>query len=180
MMDLINHRLEEHQMNKAQAKLTEVPSAPPPQAERTETADPSCAEAFDEKEDVDCQGRPIAVSSKKKAKQKQKGRPKYTPSSPMNSWRVPSVQPSFMQTVTPYCCDCSRCWEVQQKPRVTTLSMAGGRSFAMVRNDLTSFFEKIFDFQEPSDRERKDQLGLCKVVLELCTVEIGCGILCRI
>ena len=50
----------------------------------------------------------------------------------------------------------------------------------MVRNDLTSFFEKIFDFQEPSNRERKDQLGLCKVVLELCTVEIGCGILCRI
>ena len=93
MMDLINHRLEEHQMNKAQAKLAEVPSAPSPQAERTETTDPSCAEAFDEKEDVDCQGRPIAVSSKKKAKQKQKSKPKYTPYSPMNSWRVPSVQP---------------------------------------------------------------------------------------
>lgn len=166
-------------MNKAQAKLAEVPSAPSPQAERTETTDPSCAEAFDEKEDVDCQGRPIAVSSKKKAKQKQKSKPKYTPYSPMNSWRVPSVQPSFMQTVTPYCCDCSRCWEVQQKPKVTILSMSGGRSFAMVRNDLTSFFEKIFDLQEPSDRERKDQLGLCKVVLELCTVEIMCGILCR-
>lgn len=180
MMELINHRWAEHQMNNAQVKLAEVPAISPPQTEQVETAEPSCAESFDEKEDVDCQGRPVSLSSKKKRKQKQKSKPQYTPCSPMNSWRVPSIQPSFMQTITPYHCDCSRCYELQQKPKITTLSMSGGQSFALVRNNLTSFFEKIFDLQEPSDRERKDQIGLCKVVLELCTVESMCDLLCRI
>ena len=41
----------------------------------------------------------------------------------------------------------------------------------MVRADLTAFFEKILDLPNPSEQERRDQLGLCKVVLELCTVE---------
>ena len=85
-------------------------------------------------------------------------------------WRGPSVQPSFMQTVTPYYCDCS-CYSYQQKPKVKILSTSGGRGFAMVRADLTAFFEKILDLPNPSEQERRDQLGLCKVVLELCTVE---------
>lgn len=174
MMEWIDHRMTEHQMNKVQIKPAVVPAAPAPRVEQVETTEPSCAESFDEKEETDCQGRPLpeGLQQKTKSKNRKKNKLNSLMNPSCNPWRPPSVQPSFMQTVTPYYCDCTRCYEYQQKPKVIYLSTAGGRSFAAVRNDLTSFFEKILDAPKPSQRKRKDQLGLCKVILELCTVEI--------